>query len=103
MPKVPKVPEVPKVPTVKGTKPKASKLKGELPCPGSWLMIPTGKEAKCEGICNRMRKCQGHPKVEEVVGRMSYKHPAKCPDGLITYSLMDLNYDILQLDLVFLV
>ena len=66
-------------------------------------MIPTGKKAKCEGIRNRMRKCQGHPKVEEVVGRMSYKQTAKCPDGLITYSLMDLNDDILQLDLFCLV
>lgn len=92
--KVPTVAKVPKVTKAKAAK--ASKLKGDLPCPGTWLMIPTGKKAKCEGIRNRMRKCQGHPKVEEVVGRMSYKHPAKCPDGLITYSLMDLNYDILR-------
>ena len=55
------------------------------------------KKPSCEGIRNRMKKCQGK-QVAEVVGHMRYKHPAKRPDGtLLTYNLRDLRYDLKHL------
>ena len=75
-----------------GSSPKSKQL--NLPCAATGVMTPTSKKPSCEGIRNRMKKCQGK-QVAEVVGHMRYKHPAKRPDGtLLTYNLRDLRYDL---------
>lgn len=78
-----------------GSSPKSKQL--NLPCAATGVMTPTSKKPSCEGIRNRMKKCQGK-QVAEVVGHMRYKHPAKRPDGtLLTYNLRDLRYDLKHL------
>ena len=54
--------------------------KGKLPCSPNAVMMPTEKVKQSEspGVQNRARLYRGK-RVKEVVHKMKYSHPQKCP------------------------